>query len=149
MQAEKNIARIYPRTKVIDGYASLGGTIGGSIIALSGLAIFLLTIDSLELGWLVFSIFLAMITVALGFIIGMLPALLAAHIICKFEMYFDSILKIVPLFAIGFLSTFICVIWLPVADNLIARITYLLPFEIIGGFSAVVTGWFVLPKHKQ
>ena len=148
MQAEKNIARIYPRTKVIDGYASLGGTIGGSIIALSGLAIFLLTIDSLELGWLVFSIFLAMITVALGFIIGMLPALLAAHIICKFEMYFDSILKIVPLFAIGFFSGFVCACFMIISEGFLGALRGMSLYGLIGGFSAVVTGWFVLPKHK-
>lgn len=91
----------------------------------------------------------SMLVIVVGFFIGLIPSLIAAVIITKLKIYFDSTLKIIPLFIIGFFSTFLCVCWMVITTRgFLETLGVMSIASSIGGFSAVATGWFALPKHK-
>lgn len=140
---------IYPKWKVIAQYLLLGGVIGTIGIFLIALIVMILTGKivevaeySLEAFWIVLLIIVG------GFFFGLIPSLIAALIITKFKIYFDSMLKVIPLFIIGFFSGFVCASFMIISEGFFGALGGMSLYGFIGGFSAVVTGWFVLPKHK-
>lgn len=144
---DKTTLSIYPRNKILAIYGLLGGAIGGLIYSSSITMLFLVEGD-LSLQELPDVIKMLLALVFFGFSIGLLPALLAGFVIGRLQICFDSIKKIVPLFVIGFISTFIFMIWFALDENAITFTTSILSFCCIGGISAVITGWFALPKLK-
>ena len=142
---------LYPKWKVIAQYLLLGGLIGTIGMFSIVLIVMILTgkiveVEIAEYGFEVFWIIILII--AGGFFFGLIPSLIAALIITKFKIYFDSILKIIPLFIIGFFSGFVCACFMIISEGFLGALRGMSLYGLIGGFSAVVTGWFVLPKHK-
>ena len=142
-------ASSYPKWKVIAQYLLLGGVVGSIGMLLILLIAMILTGGivevaeyGLELLWII------MLFIVGGFFFGLIPSLIAALIITKFKIYFDSILKIIPLFIIGFFSSFVCACFMIITESFLRALGGMSLYGLIGGFSAVVTGWFVLPKHK-
>ena len=137
----------YPKGKVIGVYGLLGGAIGGLIVFLYMIVMFVIdgNIFRQELTD-IFKMLLA--SIVGGFFFGLLPTLVAGLTICKLKIVFDSILKIVPLFFIGFFSTFIFSVWIIATDVFLEKIMFGLVFSLIGGVSAVITGLIALPKYK-
>lgn len=137
----------YPKGRVIGTYGLLGGAIGGLIVFLYMIVMFVIdgNIFRQELTD-IFKMLLA--SIAGGFFFGLLPTLVAGLTICKLKIVFDSILKIVPLFFIGFFSTFIFSVWIIATDVFLEKIIFGLVFSLIGGASAVITGLIALPKYK-
>ena len=134
----------YPKGKVIGIYGLLGGAIGGLIVFL-----YMLVIDGNIFRQELTDIFkMLLASIVGGFFFGLLPTLVAGLTICKLKIVFDSILKIVPLFFIGFFSTFIFSVWIIATDVFLEKIIFGLVFSLIGGASAVITGLIALPKHK-
>ena len=134
----------YPKGKVIGVYGLSGGAIGGLIVFL-----YMLVIDGNIFRQELTDIFkMLLASIVGGFFFGLLPALVAGLTICKLKIVFDSILKIVPLFFIGFFSTFIFSVWIIATDVFLEKIIFGLVFSLIGGASAVITGLIALPKHK-
>ena len=140
-------ASSYPKAKVIGTYGLLGGAIGGLIVCLY--MIVMLVIDGNIFRQELTDIFkMLLASIVGGFFFGLLPTLVAGLTICKLKIVFDSILKIVPLFFIGFFSTFIFSVWIIATDVFLEKIIFGLVFSLIGGASAVITGLIALPKHK-
>ena len=134
----------YPKGKVIGIYGLLGGAIGGFIVFL-----YMLVIDGNIFRQELTDIFkMLLASIVGGFFFGLLPTLVAGLTICKLKIVFDSILKIVPLFFIGFFSTFIFSVWIIATDVFLEKIMFGLVFSLIGGISAVITGLIALPKYK-
>ncbi|WP_352310810.1 hypothetical protein [Psychrobacter sp. W2-37-MNA-CIBAN-0211] len=134
----------YPKGKVIGIYGLLGGAIGGFIVFL-----YMLVIDGNIFRQELTDIFkMLLASIVGGFFFGLLPTLVAGLTICKLKIVFDSILKIVPLFFIGFFSTFIFSVWIIATDVFLEKIMFGLVFSLIGGVSAVITGLIALPKYK-
>ncbi|MBF4489862.1 hypothetical protein IOD06_08175 [Psychrobacter sp. N25K4-3-2] len=134
----------YPKGKVIGIYGLLGGAIGGFIVFL-----YMLVIDGNIFRQELTDIFkMLLASIVGGFFFGLLPTLVAGLTICKLKIVFDSILKIVPLFFIGFFSTFIFSVWIMLDEIVSEKIISALLFSLIGGASAVVTGLIALPKYK-
>ena len=144
---DKTTLSIYPKNKILAIYGLLGGAIGGLIYSSSITMLFLVEGD-LSLQELPDVIKMILAFIFFGFSIGLLPALLAGFVISRLQICFDSIKKIVPLFVIGFISTFIFMIWFTLDENTITFTTSILSFCCTGGISAVITGWFALPKLK-
>ena len=144
-------ASSYPKAKVIGTYGLLGGAIGGLIVCLY--MIVMLVIDGNIFRQELTDIFkMLLASIVGGFFFGLLPTLVAGLTICKLKIVFDSILKIVPLFFIGFFigffSTFIFSVWIIETDVFLEKIIFGLVLSLIGGASAVITGLIALPKHK-
>ena len=142
---------LYPKWKVIAQYLLLGGVIGTIGIFSIVLIVMILTgkIVEVEIAEYGFEVFWIIILIIVGrFFFGLIPSLIAALIITKFKIYFDSILKIIPLFIIGFFSSFVCACFMIISEGFLGALGGMSLYGLIGGFSAVVTGWFVLPKHK-
>ena len=141
-------ATSYPRGKVIGVYGLLGGVVGGLILFL-----YIAIGMSIDIGiplrdpLLFFKMAPAFILV--GFFGGLLPALLTGYVVSKLKMYFDSVAKVFPLFMIGFMSTFLFVVWFMIGDGSADSTTSDILFCCNGGVSAIITGWFVLPKHQH
>ena len=134
----------YPKGKVIGVYGLSGGAIGGLIVFL-----YMLVIDGNIFRQELTDIFkMLLASIVGGFFFGLLPTLVAGLTICKLKIVFDSILKIVPLFFIGFFSTFIFAVWIIETDVFLEKIIFGLVFSLIGGASAVITGLIALPKYK-
>lgn len=134
----------YPKGKVIGVYGLLGGAIGGLIVFL-----YMLVIDGNIFRQELTDIFkMLLASIVGGFFFGLLPTLVAGLTICKLKIVFDSILKIVPLFFIGFFSTFIFSVWIIATDVFLEKIIFGLVFSLIGGASAVITGIVALPKYE-
>ena len=134
----------YPKGKVIGVYGLSGGAIGGLIVFL-----YMLVIDGNIFRQELTDIFkMLLASIVGGFFFGLLPTLVAGLTICKLKIVFDSILKIVPLFFIGFFSTFIFSVWIIATDVFLEKIIFGLVLSLIGGASAVITGLIALPKHK-
>lgn len=138
----------YPRGKVIGVYGLLGGVVGGLIL------FFYIAIGiSIDIGIplrdsLPF-VKMAPTFILVGFFGGLLPALLTGYIVSKFKIYFNSVAKVFPLFIIGFMSTFLFVVWFMIGDGSVnSSMTSDILFCCNGGVSAIITGWFVLPKQK-
>lgn len=143
---------LYPKWKVIAQYLLLGGLIGTIGMFSIVLIVMILTgkIVEVEIAEYGFEVFWIIILIIVGgFFFGLIPSLIAALIITKFKIYFDSILKIIPLFIIGFFSGFVCACFMIISEGFLGALGGMSLYGLIGGFSAVVTGWFVLPKHKQ
>lgn len=139
----------YPKWRVIAQYLLLGGIIGtiGMFLVLLTFLIFTGQIHELEGDWLeMFGIL--MFVMMIGFFLGLIPCFIAALIITKLEIYFDSIMKIVPLSIIGFFSGFVCTCYLIITKGFLGALGVMSFYGFIGSFSAVITGWFVLPKSK-
>jgi len=134
----------YPKGKVIGTYGLSGGAIGGLIVFL-----YMLVIDGNIFRQELTDIFkMLLASIVGGFFFGLLPTLVAGLTICKLKIVFDSILKIVPLFFIGFFSTFIFAVWIIETDVFLEKIIFGLVVSLIGGASAVITGLIALPKYK-
>ncbi|WP_045453899.1 MULTISPECIES: hypothetical protein [Psychrobacter] len=134
----------YPKGKVIGVYGLSGGAIGGLIVFL-----YMLVIDGNIFRQELTDIFkMLLASIVGGFFFGLLPTLVAGLTICKLKIVFDSILKIVPLFFIGFFSTFIFAVWIIETDVFLEKIIFGLVVSLIGGASAVITGLIALPKYK-
>ncbi|WP_201608510.1 hypothetical protein [Psychrobacter okhotskensis] len=134
----------YPKGKVIGVYGLSGGAIGGLIVFL-----YMLVIDGNIFRQELTDIFkMLLASIVGGFFFGLLPTLVAGLTICKLKIVFDSILKIVPLFFIGFFSTFIFAVWIIETDVFLEKIIFGLVVSLIGGISAVITGLIALPKYK-
>ena len=134
----------YPKGKVIGVYGLSGGAIGGLIVFL-----YMLVIDGNIFRQELTDIFkMLLASIVGGFFFGLLPTLVAGLTICKLKIVFDSILKIVPLFFIGFFSTFIFSVWIIATDVFLEKIIFGLVLSLIGGASAVITGLIALPKYK-
>ena len=139
----------YPKDKIIGSYGLLGGAIGGLIVFLYMIVMFIIDGNIFRQKLTdIFKMLLASIVGVGGFFFGLIPSLIAALIITKFKIYFDSILKIIPLFIIGFFSSFICACFMIITEGFLGALRGISLYSSIGGFSAVVTGWFVLPRHK-
>ena len=138
----------YPKGKVIGTYGLLGGVVGGLILFLyiaigMSIDIGIPLRDSLPFVKIAPAFILA------GFFGGLLPALLAGYIVSKFEIYFHSVAKVFPLFIIGFISTFLFVVWFMIGDGSVnSSMTSDILFCCNGGVSAIITGLIALPKHK-
>ncbi|OXL21845.1 hypothetical protein [Psychrobacter sp. DAB_AL32B] len=142
-------ASSYPKWKVIAQYLLLGGVVGsiGMLLILLITMIFTEKIGEVaEYG--LEAIVLIMLVIVVGFFAGLIPSLIAALIITKLKIYFDSILKIIPLFIIGFFSGFACACFMIITEGFLGALRGMSVYGFIGGFSAVVTGWLVLPKQK-
>lgn len=169
---------VYPKQKIYTIFTLLGGGVGGLLL---GLAIFLLDvfkasfdssrvfdIDSL-VGFLVFSLAFFMY----GTIIGCIPALLCAWVICKQKLNLKMSYIYVRLFLSGVLVIIIPAIVLGLGFFLVLMVLYLfddskvISFEsmqeivlellsgaipliipsILGGLSSVILGKWTLPKE--
>ena len=140
------IMYIYPKSKVIWTYVLLGGAIGG-LIVWSYMTTGILFESGISIQELPDFIKMLIGSAVFGFFLGLLPALLTGYVASKFEMFFDSTKKILPLFAIGFMSTFIYIVWFMLDKNSIDSLIGIIMFCCVGGTSAVITGWFALPKY--
>ena len=148
---DHNESILYPKWKVIAQYLLLGGLIGTIGMFSIVLIVMILTgkIVEVEIAEYGFEVFWIIILIIVGgFFFGLIPSLIATLIITKFKIYFDSILKIIPLFIIGFFSGFVCACFMIISEGFLGALRGMSLYGLIGGFSAVVTGWFVLPKHK-
>ena len=140
---------IYPKWKVIAQYLLLSGVIGTIGIFLIALIVMILTgkiVEVAEYG--LEALWIVLLIIVGGFFFGLIPSLIAALIITKFKIYFDAMLKIIPLFIIGFFSGFVCASFMIISEGFLGALGGMFLCGFIGGLSAVVTGWFVLPKHK-
>lgn len=137
----------YPTGKVIITYALLGGAIGGLIVFLYVVVASVIKqdipVDPLPLYTKTF-----IGCAAIGAILGLVPALLMAYSACKFEIYLDSLRKVIPVFAMGFISTFICTVWFMLDQSFTEAIKAITVLGCIGGVSAIITGFIALPKHR-
>ena len=138
----------YPKGKVIGIYGLLGGAIGGLILFLY-IAIGMSIDIGIPLRDSLLFVKIAPAFILAGFFGGLLPALLAGYIVSKFEIYFHSVAKVFPLFIIGFISTFLFVVWFMIGDGSVnSSMTSDILFCCNGGVSAIITGLIALPKHK-
>ena len=138
----------YPKGKVIGIYGLLGGAIGGLILFLY-IAIGMSIDIGIPLRDSLLFVKMAPVFILVGFFGGLLPALLAGYIVSKFEIYFHSVAKVFPLFIIGFISTFLFVVWFMIGDGSVnSSMTSDILFCCNGGVSAIITGLIALPKHK-
>ena len=137
----------YPKGNVIGLYGLLGGAIGGLIIPL---CISVLSVIEGSASIQDVPDFIKMLAAGavFGFFLGLLPALLTGYSAYKVEIYFDSIRHVFPLFAIGFMSTFLCIVWFMLESYSIDSVIGIVLFCCIGGASAIATGLIALPKHK-
>ena len=141
-------ASSYPKAKVIGTYGLLGGVVGGVILFLY-IAIGMLIDIGIPLRDSLLFVKIAPAFILAGFFGGLLPALLAGYIVSKFEIYFHSVAKVFPLFIIGFISTFLFVVWFMIGDGSVnSSMTSDILFCCNGGVSAIITGLIALPKHK-
>lgn len=139
---------IYPKGKVIGTYGLLGGVVGGLILFLY-IAIGMSIDIGIPLRDSLLFVKIAPVFILAGFFGGLLPALLAGYIVSKFEIYFHSVAKVFPLFIIGFISTFLFVVWFMIGDGSVnSSMTSDILFCCNGGVSAIITGLIALPKHK-
>ena len=138
----------YPKGKVIGIYGLLGGVVGGLILFLY-IAIGMSIDIGIPLRDSLLFVKIAPAFILAGFFGGLLPALLAGYIVSKFEIYFHSVAKVFPLFIIGFISTFLFVVWFMIGDGSVnSSMTSDILFCCNGGVSAIITGLIALPKHK-
>ncbi|WP_314884534.1 hypothetical protein [Psychrobacter immobilis] len=138
----------YPKGKVIGTYGLLGGVVGGLILFLY-IAIGMSIDIGIPLRDSLLFVKIAPVFILAGFFRGLLPALLAGYIVSKFEIYFHSVAKVFPLFIIGFISTFLFVVWFMIGDGSVnSSMTSDILFCCNGGVSAIITGLIALPKHK-
>lgn len=138
----------YPKGKVIGTYGLLGGVVGGLILFLY-IAIGMSIDIGIPLRDSLLFVKIAPVFILAGFFGGLLPALLAGYIVSKFEIYFHSVAKVFPLFIIGFISTFLFVVWFMIGDGSVnSSMTSDILFCCNGGVSAIITGLIALPKHK-
>lgn len=138
----------YPKGKVIGTYGLLGGVVGGLILFLY-IAIGMSIDIGIPLRDSLLFVKIAPVFILSGFFGGLLPALLADYIVSKFEIYFHSVAKVFPLFIIGFISTFLFVVWFMIGDGSVnSSMTSDILFCCNGGVSAIITGLIALPKHK-
>ena len=138
----------YPKGKVIGTYGLLGGVVGGLILFLY-IAIGMSIDIGIPLRDTLLFVKIAPAFILAGFFGGLLPALLAGYIVSKFEIYFHSVAKVFPLFIIGFISTFLFVVWFMIRDGSVnSSMTSDILFCCNGGVSAIITGLIALPKHK-
>ena len=138
----------YPKGNVIGLYGLLGGVVGGLILFLY-IAIGMSIDVGIPLRDSLLFVKVAPAFILLGFFGGLLPALLAGYIVSKFKIYFNSVAKVIPLFIIGFMSTFSFVVWFMIGDGSVnSSMTSDMLFCCNGGVSAIITGWFILPSHK-
>ncbi|MBH0063613.1 hypothetical protein [Psychrobacter sp. SZ93C1] len=137
----------YPKGKVIGLYGLLGGAIGG-LITFS----YIIVLSVIKEGASIQDVpdFIKMLAAGavFGFFLGLLPALLTGYSAYKLEIYFDSIRNVFPLFAIGFMSTFLCIVWFMLESYSTDSIINIILICCIGGASAIATGLIALPKHK-
>ncbi|WP_045447569.1 hypothetical protein [Psychrobacter sp. JCM 18902] len=141
-------ASSYPKAKVIGTYGLLGGVVGGVILFLY-IAIGMLIDIGIPLRDSLLFVKIAPVFILAGFFGGLLPALLAGYIVSKFEIYFHSVAKVFPIFIIGFISTFLFVVWFMIGDGSVnSSMTSDILFCCNGGVSAIITGLIALPKHK-
>ena len=139
---------IYPKGKVIGTYGLLGGVVGGVILFLY-IAIGMSIDIGIPLRDSLLFVKIAPAFILAGFFGGLLPALLAGYIVSKFKICFNSVAKVLPLFIIGFISTFLFVIWFMIGDGSVnSSMTSDILFCCNGGVSAIITGLIALPKHK-
>ncbi|MCH1783164.1 hypothetical protein [Psychrobacter glaciei] len=138
----------YPKGKVIGLYGLLGGVVGGLILFLY-IAIGMSIDIGIPLRDSLLFVKVAPAFILSGFFGGLLPALLAGYIVSKFKIYFNSVAKVIPLFIIGFMSTFSFVVWFMIGDGSVnSSMTSDILFCCNGGVSAIITGLIALPKHK-
>lgn len=137
----------YPKGKVIGLYGLLGGAIGGLITA-SYIIVLSVIEGRSSLQDIPNFITILAVGSVFGLPVGLLPALLTGYSAYKLEFYFDSIRKVLPLFTIGFVSTFLCIVWFILKSNSIDSVVNIMLVCCIGGASAIVTGLIALPKHK-
>ena len=135
----------YPISRIMNKYQLYSGGIGGLIVAMITLVTSLT--DGSGFNSLVI-ILVTLLSLLFGSILGYFPALLAATIICKLKIYFDSLLSGFKIFTIGLVSTFICIFWLLLGDSPTDMLFIVTSLCMIGGVSAVITGWIALPKNK-
>ena len=152
----------YPNGRVIGLYGLLGGAIGSLIIGLPITIIGVIAGAVTPAGFgMMQAVAILLSIIIIGSLIGLLPSLVTGVVICQFEIYFNSSNKVLSLFTIGFLSTFALLLamilvstGIPdiILDNILqsvaAIVMLFLPISILGGVSTIITGWFVLPKHK-
>ena len=138
----------YPKGKVIGTYGLLGGVVGGLILFLY-IAIGMSIDIGIPLRDSLLFVKIAPVFILAGFFGGLLPALLAGYIVSKFKICFNSVAKVLPLFIIGFISTFLFVVWFMIGDGSVnSSMTSDILFCCNGGVSAIITGLIALPKHK-
>ena len=138
----------YPKGNVIGLYGLLGGVVGGLILFLY-IAIGMSIDIGIPLRDSLLFVKMAPVFILVGFFGGLLPALLAGYIVSKFKICFNSVAKVLPLFIIGFISTFLFVIWFMIGDGSVnSSMTSDILFCCNGGVSAIITGLIALPKHK-
>ncbi|MDN6275105.1 hypothetical protein [Psychrobacter sp.] len=137
----------YPKGKVIALYGVLGGAVGGLIIA-SYTSVRSVIERGASIHEVADIIVVLSVATVFGSILGLLPALLTGYIAYKLELYFDSIRKVLPLFVIGFMCTFLCVFWYILGSYSTDSAINIILICCIGGTSAIVTGLVALPKNK-
>ena len=137
----------YSKGKVIVLYGLLGGAVGGLIIASYKIVLFVIE-GSSSLQDIPNFITILAVGAVFGIPVGLLPALLTGYSAYKLEIYFDSIRKVFSLFVIGFMSTFLCIVWFMLESYSTDSIINIMLICCIGGASAIVTGLIALPKHK-
>jgi hypothetical protein len=137
----------YPKGKVIGLYGLLGGAIGG-LIATSFIIVFSVIEGSVSLQEIPDFIKILAVGTVFGFPLGLLPALLTGYSAYKLEIYFDSMRKVLPLFTVGFMSTFLCIVWFMLKSDSIDSVVNIMLICCVGGASAIVTGLIALPKHQ-
>lgn len=144
-----SIQNDYPKAKIIRIYGLLGGIIGSIFIILVGLIIMVFIGEISEVEHYFQALGIGALVIVVGFFLGLIPSLTTALIITMFKIYFDSVIKVLPIFIIGFMSTFLCVVWFTLDEYSMNAIVRTALLCCIGGLSAIVTGWIALPKHKH
>lgn len=96
----------YPSQYVFCSYTIFGGTVGGALVGIGSAMIDILFSNGSS------SIFITMIVIvlciALGFIIGLVPAMLTAWLIIRRKIILNRLTDYLKIFAIGFIVTSLC-----------------------------------------
>jgi len=119
----------YPRFTVAWVYACSGGAIGGGLIG------FWVTLLSQN----IFMLWLVIVGAIFGIVLGFIPAVVTGLIVAYFKLYRNG----KGLFWAGVIGTFVT---LSVVLTVTPSLSALIPAVFVGGFSAVLTGLFTLPK---
>ena len=136
----------YPTNKILYTYAVLGGLVGGVLIGMVGMAGELDGIKDI-VDFIGSVLFIGII----GMFVGFIPATATGYLISKFKFYKKpSHFFIISL--IGFFTSFIFALaFLFFTDKLSLEsvnddLTIMSVMGLLGALSAIIIGWFVLPK---
>lgn len=136
----------YPTNKILYTYAILGGLVGGLLIGLFALVGELDGIKDI-LDFIGSVLFISII----GMFVGFIPATATGYLIGRFKFY-KKPSHFIIISLIGFFTSFIfALVFLFFTDKLSLEsvnddLTIMSVMGLLGALSAIIIGWFVLPK---